>query len=375
MSKSSKVAASVEDNNDNGYDNNYVLEDGKINEDEKEDNDSIIESIRSWSGSSFCGVTDLLSKVGSPFSDSEYIVQAYHLAPTQASSIPNSCLPAPPTGLLKVLIVDDSVSIQKMLSRWLERNQCVVVTASNGKEGLDLMKEVPFDVVFMDFVMVGDIFLRILLLLTFFFYDMQPVMGGLEAMQLFDKWRREDPSHINNDHMLLVGMSANAIPSEQDEAFHAGMHLFASKPVELQYLGWILKERRNYGSIAQVLNAIKLTASLNLEEDHKISSSSGILRCCEEVRWPNRISSISANVKPPFSDDCNHYFRGTVKKNGNGVVIHRRGCIRRLTDWVRQIIVNRSNLRSCRLRSRTRETFSCPSAPASSAHGHGMPIH
>ena len=310
------------------------------------------------------------------------MVQPYSKAPPQAPSPPFSFLPAPPTGLLKVLIVDDSVSIQKMLSRWLERNQCVVVTASNGKEGLDLMKEVPFDVVFMDFVMVGDIFLRILLLLTFFFYDVQPVMGGLEAMQLFDKWRREDPSHINNDHMLLVGMSANAIPSEQDEAFDAGMHLFASKPVELQYLGWILKERRNYGSIAQVLNAIKLTASLNLEEDHKISSSSGILRCCEEVRWPNRIISHSSNQGSCKSNSahieplkCNRKFHIHTDNNRTGIADRRRGCIGRFTDWVRQIIVNRSDLRSYRMRSRSQETFSSPTAPASSAHGHGMPIH
>ena len=71
-------------------------------------------------------------------------------------------------------------------------------------------------------------------------------IDGLEAMQLFDKWRREDPSHINNDHMLLVGMSANAILSEQDEAFHAGMHIFLSKPIYEPCLDWMITEKKKH---------------------------------------------------------------------------------------------------------------------------------
>jgi PleD family two-component response regulator len=56
--------------------------------------------------------------------------------------------------ILKVLVVDDSVPVQKSLKRWLEGHGCVVALASNGKVGLKLMREERFDITLMDFLMV-----------------------------------------------------------------------------------------------------------------------------------------------------------------------------------------------------------------------------
>ena len=55
---------------------------------------------------------------------------------------------------IKVLIVDDSTAIQKVMKRWLESNGCIVTGAENGKVGLTLLKEQSFDFAFMDFLMV-----------------------------------------------------------------------------------------------------------------------------------------------------------------------------------------------------------------------------
>ena len=57
-------------------------------------------------------------------------------------------------GKLKVLLVEDSIAIQKVMRRWLESNGCIVTTAENGKVGLALLKEQSFDITFMDFLMV-----------------------------------------------------------------------------------------------------------------------------------------------------------------------------------------------------------------------------
>ena len=59
------------------------------------------------------------------------------------------------SSLLQVLVVDDSVAIQKVMKRWLERNCCTVTIAENGKLGLALLKEKLFDITFMDFLMVS----------------------------------------------------------------------------------------------------------------------------------------------------------------------------------------------------------------------------
>ena len=57
--------------------------------------------------------------------------------------------------LLRVLVVDDSSAIQKLMKKWLESNGCVVRIAENGKVGLALLKEQCFDITFMDFLMVS----------------------------------------------------------------------------------------------------------------------------------------------------------------------------------------------------------------------------
>ena len=57
---------------------------------------------------------------------------------------------------VRVLVIDDSVAIQKVMKRWLECNGCVVTSAENGKVGLFLLKEQQFDIAFVDFLMVRD---------------------------------------------------------------------------------------------------------------------------------------------------------------------------------------------------------------------------
>ena len=55
---------------------------------------------------------------------------------------------------LRVLLVEDSLSIQKLMTRWLKSRGCDVTIASNGKIGLNYMLTQEYDVCFMDFLMV-----------------------------------------------------------------------------------------------------------------------------------------------------------------------------------------------------------------------------
>jgi PleD family two-component response regulator len=55
---------------------------------------------------------------------------------------------------LRVLVVDDSVPIVKMLTRWLEKQGCIVSSAPNGKIGLAMLQEHQYDILLLDFLMV-----------------------------------------------------------------------------------------------------------------------------------------------------------------------------------------------------------------------------
>jgi PleD family two-component response regulator len=55
---------------------------------------------------------------------------------------------------LRILLVDDTLSVQKLMGRWLKNQGCEVTYALNGKIGLHLLKTQQFDICFMDFLMV-----------------------------------------------------------------------------------------------------------------------------------------------------------------------------------------------------------------------------
>ena len=56
-----------------------------------------------------------------------------------------------------VLVVEDSIIIQKGMKRFLESAGCVVHSAVNGKLGLELLTTLTIDAVFVDFLMVCDL--------------------------------------------------------------------------------------------------------------------------------------------------------------------------------------------------------------------------
>jgi len=58
---------------------------------------------------------------------------------------------------LHVLLVEDSLPIQKMMKRWLEMSKCTVDVASNGELGLFLLQKNKYAIVFSDFVMVSGL--------------------------------------------------------------------------------------------------------------------------------------------------------------------------------------------------------------------------
>lgn len=80
-------------------------------------------------------------------------------------------------------------------------------------------------------------------------------------MKLFQAWMRDTDPLTNevaayNSQLLIVGMSATALESEQEAAFDFGMHFFCPKPTNMDVLGLMLEAKRQCDTNEGALNMI-----------------------------------------------------------------------------------------------------------------------
>lgn len=116
--------------------------------------------------------------------------------------------PLPP---LRVLLVEDNPINAILASKLLERHHHQVVLAGDGKQAIELIAQQHFDLALMDMFM--------------------PAMGGLEATQLI----RAAETDLGQ-HLPIIAMTANAMPSDREACLAAGMDGYISKPINRQQL-------------------------------------------------------------------------------------------------------------------------------------------
>jgi hypothetical protein len=99
-------------------------------------------------------------------------------------------------------------------------------------------------------------------------------MLGITTMKLFQAWMANpvpaDPAlHALQRELLVVGMSATALESEQEEAFGYGMHFFCPKPVSLDLLGIILDAKRAGDNEQAIEQICEVTGTHLLEKEEE----------------------------------------------------------------------------------------------------------
>ncbi|WP_232802943.1 response regulator [Gracilimonas amylolytica] len=106
---------------------------------------------------------------------------------------------------VKILLAEDNVVNQKVMTRFLERWEVEMKVVNNGKEALDAIQECNFDVVLMDLQM--------------------PEMDGYEATEkirkLDDPYKRKVP---------IIALTAAALKEVREHVYAAGMNDFVTKP-------------------------------------------------------------------------------------------------------------------------------------------------
>jgi two-component system, sensor histidine kinase and response regulator len=110
-----------------------------------------------------------------------------------------------------VLLVEDVAVNQMLAQRILEKAGHKVIVADNGREGVAMLAEQPFDVVLMDVQM--------------------PEMDGFEAAKAIRARERESGAHVP-----IIAMTAYAMTGDRERCLEAGMDGYISKPIRAREL-------------------------------------------------------------------------------------------------------------------------------------------
>jgi signal transduction histidine kinase/DNA-binding response OmpR family regulator len=125
----------------------------------------------------------------------------------------DSTFPAPatspfrPSNLIRLLVVEDNVTNQKVAQGMLKKLGYQTEIAAHGQEALDFLRLQEFDLVLMDCQM--------------------PVMDGYEATRRI----RSGTSDVRNPRIPIVAMTANALVGDRELVLEAGMDDFLTKPI------------------------------------------------------------------------------------------------------------------------------------------------
>ncbi|WP_372774537.1 response regulator [Mangrovibacterium sp.] len=122
---------------------------------------------------------------------------------------------------LSILLVEDNVLNQRIVTFSLKKYNHNVQIANNGLEALEFFKKSKFDVILMDIMM--------------------PVMDGLEATMKI----REFESHNEiSDRTPIIAITANTMDNDREKCLSYGMNEFMTKPFDVEKLALIFTDLR-----------------------------------------------------------------------------------------------------------------------------------
>jgi PAS domain S-box-containing protein len=120
-----------------------------------------------------------------------------------------------PAVKIRVLVAEDNVTNQKVITMMLSRLDIVPMVVENGQRALEEVKNNPFDLVLLDIQM--------------------PVMDGLETS------RRMREYYGKGIRPEIIALTANAFKEDREACFEAGMDGYLVKPITLERLRGVVE--------------------------------------------------------------------------------------------------------------------------------------
>ncbi|WP_218653144.1 ATP-binding protein [Nostoc sp. TCL26-01] len=115
---------------------------------------------------------------------------------------------------LRILLTEDNLVNQKVALKQLKSLGCSADVANNGKEALEILEKVPYDLILMDCQM--------------------PILDGLETTKEIHRW--PESRFASGRRPVVIAMTANAMKEDQKMCLDAGMDDYLSKPVMKEIL-------------------------------------------------------------------------------------------------------------------------------------------
>ena len=121
-------------------------------------------------------------------------------------------------GHYRILLVEDNVVNQMVALRILKKLSYNADVVANGREAINALKSLPYDLVLMDCQMSE--------------------MDGFEATKAI----RDGESGTDASNIAIIAMTANAMEVDREICIESGMNDYISKPVDIQILAKMLEK-------------------------------------------------------------------------------------------------------------------------------------
>ncbi|WP_234017056.1 hybrid sensor histidine kinase/response regulator [Nostoc sp. 'Lobaria pulmonaria (5183) cyanobiont'] len=176
-------------------------------------------------------------------------------------SVRASSSPSPDLHKLRILLTEDNLVNQKIALKQLKNLGYSADLANNGKEALQLLEKIPYDLVLMDCQM--------------------PVLDGLETTKQIHRW--QESSFASGRRPVVIAMTANAMKQDKQMCLDAGMDDYLSKPVmkenlaaTLEYWGNVIFRAKETAATEQTVSTTDVDSvdlPIDWERLHQLSEN------------------------------------------------------------------------------------------------------